>query len=174
MVHEGPVIAVSFSHDDRYLATGSLDKTAKVWDFKENLELAPIIHDDEVTDVSFGSSGRHLATGSVDKTARVWELTLATEWDPEQVAEETAQQQIQEIVRIPHEDVVDSVHLGTNGKTLLTQSGNTAIVLSIVIEDLIGEACRRLPRNLTTQEWNQFFRSEAYSKTCLNLSDPSD
>ena len=101
MVHEGPVIAVSFSHDDRYLATGSLDKTAKVWDFKENLELAPIIHDDEVTDVSFGSSGRHLATGSVDKTARVWELTLATEWDPEQVAEETAQQQIQEIVRIP-------------------------------------------------------------------------
>ncbi|MEG3836396.1 nSTAND1 domain-containing NTPase [Microcoleus sp. Z1_C3] len=36
-------------------------------------------------------------------------------------------------------------------------------------EDLINEACARLNRNLTQQEWRQFFPDEPYRKTCPNL-----
>ncbi|MEJ1929808.1 caspase family protein [Nostoc sp. NIES-2111] len=36
-------------------------------------------------------------------------------------------------------------------------------------EDLTNEACARLNRNLTQQEWRQYFPDEPYRKTCPNL-----
>lgn len=165
--HEGPVNAVSFSNDGNYLATGSADKTTKVWDIEAGEELDLILHDDAVTDVSFGNNDRYLATGSADNTARVWDLTIALEkQDFNQAQQEWEQQQILEIVRVPHENIVDSVNLHPDGDKLLTQSGNTAQVLSVDVDNLIAEACSRLPHNLTESEWEDFFRDEPYRETC--------
>jgi WD40 repeat protein len=41
------------------------------------------------------------------------------------------------------------------------------------MEDLLDEACRRAPRNLTKNEWNQYFGNEPYRSTCLNLPIPT-
>ncbi|MGF1537411.1 MAG: hypothetical protein ACFB4J_13150 [Elainellaceae cyanobacterium] len=35
--------------------------------------------------------------------------------------------------------------------------------------DLIAEACRRLTRNLTLQEWRQYLGDEPYQATCPSL-----
>jgi hypothetical protein len=36
-------------------------------------------------------------------------------------------------------------------------------------KDLIDEACARLTRNLTPEEWRQYLGDEPYRKTCPNL-----
>jgi hypothetical protein len=36
-------------------------------------------------------------------------------------------------------------------------------------DDLIEEACRRLPRNLSKQEWREYIGDDAHHKTCPEL-----
>ncbi len=38
----------------------------------------------------------------------------------------------------------------------------------------MAEACRRLPRNLTREEWPLYLGNEPYRKTCPNLPEPED
>ena len=73
--HTSPVWSVAFSPDGRFIASGSGDKTVKVWE----LETAQTVHTlrghtSEVSSVAFSPDGRFIASGSWDETMRVWEL----------------------------------------------------------------------------------------------------
>lgn len=58
-----------------WLATGSVDKTAKIWDLRTG-KLAFTLegHSDTIRSVAFSQDGKWLATGSADKTAKIWDL----------------------------------------------------------------------------------------------------
>jgi WD40 repeat protein len=72
--HAGDVVSVAFSPDRLRLATGSKDRTARVWDARTGEKLVECKgHTLPVTSVAFSPDGRRLATGSTDKTARVWD-----------------------------------------------------------------------------------------------------
>ena len=78
--HEKSVYSVSFSPDGRYLATGSTDNTAKLWEATTGRVVRTFQgHDDWVRPVSFSHDGRYLATGSTDKTAKLWEIATGRE-----------------------------------------------------------------------------------------------
>ena len=62
---------VSFSPDSRYVATGSEDKTAQVWDLTSKQALFTITHQGPVGAVSFSPDSRYVATASDGKTAQV-------------------------------------------------------------------------------------------------------
>ncbi len=72
--HTGVVYTVAFSPDGTRLATGSLDKTAKVWDAHTGLPLLELKgHTKEVASVAFSPNGTRIATGSFDKTVKIWD-----------------------------------------------------------------------------------------------------
>ena len=81
--HDDAVEAVAFSDarseqgdSSRWLATGSRDSTARLYDV-EDLLARPIVlggHEGPVDSVVFGDADRWLATGSGDGTARLWDL----------------------------------------------------------------------------------------------------
>jgi hypothetical protein len=77
--HEGGIAAVALSPDSRWLATGSEDKTARLWDLTaKDPAAAPIVlrgHDSVITAVALSPDNRWLVTGSGDRTARLWDLT---------------------------------------------------------------------------------------------------
>jgi WD40 repeat protein len=148
------VVAVAFNQDGKLLATGSVDNTARVIDAATGKELFRFNHLDWVYAVAFSQDGRYLATASKDKTVLIMEQGTG-----------------KRLSRIAHEDPVIAVMFSKDGNILQSFSGDTFSRHFVRPQDLIDEACARLSRNLTPEEWNQFFPEVPYHKTCPNLPD---
>jgi WD40 repeat protein len=74
--HTDWVNSVAFSPDGRLLASGSSDRTIKLWDVATGREVRTLSgHTDIVTSVAFSPDGRLLASGSDDKTIKLWDIS---------------------------------------------------------------------------------------------------
>ena len=77
--HNNLVRSVAFHASLPILATGSADRTAKLWRLNSDSSAASCVatlrgHSDWVISVAFHASLPILATGSTDKTAKLWRL----------------------------------------------------------------------------------------------------
>ena len=73
--HSQAVYTVAFSPDAQTLASGSGDRTIKVWSLSARRLIHTFIgHSNWVSSVSFSPDGKTLATGSGDKTVKLWDL----------------------------------------------------------------------------------------------------
>ena len=150
LTHDEPVYALAFSRDGFYLASASSDGAVKIWETNNGQMIAYLSHTHEVWAISFSTDGNYLATASSDHTARIWEKASG-----------------QQIASFPHTKSVYDVGFSPDGKYIVTASGDgTASVWLWQPEDIIAEACQRLRRNLTREEWQQYMGNDPYRQTC--------
>ncbi len=76
--HRSAVRSLSFSDDGGLLASGSNDRTIRLWDFGNPAALGECLqilngHEDLVMSICFRPGGRILASGSNDRTIRLWD-----------------------------------------------------------------------------------------------------
>ncbi len=74
--HTDEVRSVAWDHESRCLASGSSDKTARLWDTSSGKELWMLEgHKDYVTSVAWDHESKRLVSGSDDNTVRLWETS---------------------------------------------------------------------------------------------------
>ncbi len=98
-------------------------------------------------------------TASLDHIARVWEASNGSE-----------------VARVQRDGAVIGAVFSPDGEYLATASADkTARVQPWRPEGLTDEACARLTRNLTKEEWQQSLSDTLYyRKTCPNLPEPQE
>ena len=72
----GEVHTLAFSNSDRLLASGSADKTIRIWNLKD--KRSPQVlpdHERGVSSVDFSADQKFLISGSLDGKIKIWKLS---------------------------------------------------------------------------------------------------
>jgi WD40 repeat protein len=176
--HEGKILALAISPDNRWLVTASGDNTARLWDLPGIADTSPagssittsIVlrgHDRPILAVALSPAPSDdspdnywLVTAGGDSTARLWDLR------------DTPDPTIDPIILRGHEGPIFAAMINPGNYWLVTASNdNTVRLWPLQPEALIELACHTAGRNFTQAEWRQFFADEAqaYRQTCPQL-----
>ncbi|MBD2343457.1 serine/threonine-protein kinase [Anabaena subtropica] len=112
--HSDVVFSVAISPDGKTFASGSKDKTIKLWNLTTGEQIRNLAgHSGGVGPVAISPDGKTLASGSGDKTIKLWNLATG--------------QQIRTLTG--HSSEVNSLAISPDGKTLASGSSDTTIKL---------------------------------------------
>ena len=73
--HSGIMESICYSLDGKYIASGSSDRTVKIWKLETGRELRTLRgHSDRVNSVCYSPDGKAVASGSRDDTIKLWDV----------------------------------------------------------------------------------------------------
>ncbi|MCI0556007.1 MAG: hypothetical protein L0287_34115, partial [Anaerolineae bacterium] len=109
-------------------------------------------HIDTVIGLAFSPDGKILASSSRDNSIILWDV-------------QTHQSIAQPFTG--HKGIIWSVAFSPDGKTLASTSDDKTIILwDVDPSSWLVKTCERAGRNLTSDEWVQYFPGEGHRKTC--------
>jgi WD40 repeat protein/transcriptional regulator with XRE-family HTH domain len=151
--HTGYLTSVAISPDGKYALTGSVDRTARLWEVGTCRQLRVFTDNASiVTAAVFSPDGKYVLTGHDDNKARLWDAASGAE--------------VRELQG--HSYWVTSVAFSPDGRYVLTGSEDgTARLWDIDYHDTIRFACSLLWRDLTNEERSQYNINDNVP-TCAN------
>ncbi|MER3588278.1 MAG: hypothetical protein C4322_08850, partial [Mastigocladus sp. ERB_26_1] len=130
--HSESVNSVAFSPDGKIIASGSTDKTIKLWDVTTGQVIKTLTgHNNGVFSIAFSPDSKTIASGGADKTIKLWDVTTG------QVIKTFS----------GHEDTVYSIAFSPDGKTIASGSVDQTIKLWDVVA---GKAIKTLTGHVDT------------------------
>lgn len=161
------VKCLAFSPGGDTLAAGGSEGVVRLWDLQQVLRATDPSrieqmaderrgHEDEINTLAFNPNGGTLASGSADNTVRLWRVH---------------EPQASPIVLAEHKAWVWSVVFSRAGEQLLSAASDRAVLVwQAEPEALADLICKKVKRNLTAEEWNEYLGAELpYQRTCESL-----
>jgi len=150
----GQLRGYAVSPDGRQIAVGSTGSPPVVWDIESGKAIsrfAPTAI--AAVPRAFSPDGDFLVVRDPQRRIRVFDIATGTQ-----------------ISSLPREIQFNRAAFSPDSKQLATTDtqGNVRFWFWQP-EDLVAEVCQHLPRNLTAQEWQQYFGDEPYRPTCDDL-----
>ncbi len=165
LIHDGPVRSAIWNADESMILTRSNNSlkqwTVRVWDTATGEEIINLIHDEPVPGAVWNADESQILTwsnGQTDGILRIWDaLTGET------------------VLMLPISSrIIDA--RWNNEESLLSVVADRTVNLYPVYpnndtHDFVEAVCKYATRNLTRQEWQQYFptQQEEYPITCPNL-----
>jgi len=151
--HNGAALSVMFTPDGLTIETAGGDSFASLWDAETGAQLLTLKTGQKAAlSVAMTSDQRLMAVGSGDNVVKLWDMTSGIE------------------IGLPLSNFTDWVYgvdFNPAGTTLASVSGDGSVVLWDVDEESwLARACAAAGRNLTQEEWDNFFPNLPYEETC--------
>jgi len=150
---------VVFTPDWNYVATRSNRKTneVKLWDVMTGANLMSLVSEGSISHMAFAPNGKFLLIDS-----RVNNSQQISLWDWQ------AGRRVYEVVT---SDNVNDVEFTPDGSHIVTV-GRIVQLWAWRAEEMVLDACSRVERNLTREEWRTYLADEPYQETCHGLPIP--
>ncbi|OCL93957.1 caspase family protein [Aliarcobacter thereius] len=73
--HNDNINSIAISPDNKYLVSGGLDKTIKIWDINSGKLLNTLYgHTDRIWTITISKNSKYIISGSADKTIKIWDF----------------------------------------------------------------------------------------------------
>ncbi len=152
--HTNVVNSLAFSADSRYLASGSTDKTVKLWEVAgRTLARTLTGHTKSIYGLAFSPDGRQVVSASYDQTLKLWQTSSGT----------------QQATLEGHTDRVWAVAWSPNGKYIASGSWDQKV---IIWEGGTGRHIRTLDNAGTHPSSLSFSPDSRYLVTSIGSTGP--
>ena len=157
--------ALALSPDGTLLAIGDYDHRVTLWDIAHGrMAGVPLVaHKNFVRTIEFSPDGRFIASGGDDGAAILWDLKSR-----QPVAEFRHGSSVLSgdgTARTPR--AVNHVSFSPDGKILATDGPENDILLwDVDVVSWQRQACQRINRNLSSEEWSRYIGETPYRETC--------
>jgi WD40 repeat protein len=72
--HKQDIYSLEFARNGRIIASGSGDRSVRLWDLETNQQILHLAIEDGVTSVAISPDSHFVAAGSLDNSVRVWDV----------------------------------------------------------------------------------------------------
>ena len=116
--HEQEIYSLDISSDSRYIVSGSIDRSIRLWCTEENQCISVLRVESGVASVAISPDGRFVAAGDLNNSIRIWEIqsrTMVEHFESEQ----------------GHQNSIRSIAFSSDGQTLVSCSLDNTIKIWI-------------------------------------------
>lgn len=161
LAQAGEITSLNFNAEGNWLATTSSDGGISVWDMDKGDFTLPAYQfrqAGKITSIDFNSERQWLATAGEDGFVHLWDLNSG-----------------QEVIRIPHGEMVSGLAFSPDGSLLSTVSRKTIqfwdmnLLRPVTNDELPKAACARLFNDLSNTRWNLVLNQKTHRDLCPTL-----
>lgn len=192
------LVVAAFSSDGNLLVTSGQEGTSQLWDLRDRFPkpLSVFRQASPIRSVTFTHDSRRFLTGGEDGRVRLWQVDDPSK-PPEVMAEQSGEisalvvdpaflclatsgestlrlwdlsHRGQTPIALETPGFITSLAIGPDGHWLA--GGTTSrdvFLMTLRLNELIPQASKVVGRNMTRQEWAQYFPGEEYRKTFVDL-----